>query len=394
MTRGCRDRGTFRLPYEHLTLLPSAMMDLQPLMFCVPVLAQRLLVGSSHCKAVVSATTSLPAPTAPRPCRPSSAPLHTSPTPLPHSARADSSARPRPPILILTMPRWFRSSIAPPTTGQEPKPRPLPTIPPTRPLGIFRGHAIVKDVLADLNASHGLSSATEIMFTGQSAGGLGVFDNVNTIAPLIPSTVRFTAYSDAAFGNVIDNFSPTGTPPNYLDTVDTPNEIAKRVPGIALWNGTGDAGCAAGTNTTAQVGCYSGQQLLAPGGNITLPMLVSISERTQTSPAPMVSRMQISLPATSLRRFRFKEGTPNMRPTIKLFDEMKCPRSYRIRDFLQRHGMSFNGPGLLKMTMQCAMLEFRVRPSSTKIPRPFLTRNLCPASMKFTRPGMFLRSSG
>jgi hypothetical protein len=145
----------------------------------------------------------------------------------------------------------------------------------------FEGHAIVKDVLADLNANHGLSSATEIMFTGQSAGGLGVFDNVNTIAPLIPSGVRFTAYSDAAFGNVIDNFSATGAPPNYLDTSSTPNEIAKRVPGIALWNGTGDAACAAaaGTNTTAQVGCYSGQQLLAPGGNITLPMLVSISEK-------------------------------------------------------------------------------------------------------------------
>ncbi len=145
----------------------------------------------------------------------------------------------------------------------------------------FQGHAIVKDVLADLNANHGLSSAIEIMFTGQSAGGLGVFDNVNTIAPLIPSTVRFTAYSDAAFGNLIDNFNPTGTPPDYLDTVDTPNEIAKRIPGIALWNGTGDAACAAaaGTNTTAQVGCYSGQQLLAPGGNITLPMLVSVSEK-------------------------------------------------------------------------------------------------------------------
>ena len=145
----------------------------------------------------------------------------------------------------------------------------------------FQGHAVVKDVLADLSASHGLSSATEIMFTGQSAGGLGVFDNVNTIVSLIPSNVRFTAYSDAAFGNVVDNFSPTGTPPDYIDTVDTPNEVAKRVPGIALWNGTGDAACAAaaGTNTTAQVGCYSGQQLLAPGGNITLPMLVSVSEK-------------------------------------------------------------------------------------------------------------------
>lgn len=144
----------------------------------------------------------------------------------------------------------------------------------------FQGHAIVAAALADLNANHGLSSATEVMLTGQSAGGLGVFVNVNAVSKLFPSTVRFTAYSDAGFGNIVDNFNPTGAPPDYIDTVSTPNEIAKRTPGILLWNGTGDAACAAAATTpTEQVGCYSGQQLLASGGGITLPMLVSVSEK-------------------------------------------------------------------------------------------------------------------
>jgi hypothetical protein len=147
----------------------------------------------------------------------------------------------------------------------------------------FQGHAIVNAVVADLIASHGLSSATEVMLTGQSAGGLGVLDNVNTLVKQVPSTVRFTAYADAAFGNAVDNFSATGAAPNYLDTVDTPNEIAKREPGIILWNGSGDSVCAAtATTPLAQVDCYSGQQLLAPtasGGTITLPMFISVAEK-------------------------------------------------------------------------------------------------------------------
>jgi hypothetical protein len=144
----------------------------------------------------------------------------------------------------------------------------------------FQGHAIVAAVIADLNASHGLASATEVMLTGQSAGGVGVFANVNTVAKLFPSSVRFTAYSDAGFGNGTYNFLATGTAPNYDDTVSTPNQVAKRIPALTLWNGTGDAACAAAaTSTTAQINCYSGQTLLASGGTINLPMLVSVAEK-------------------------------------------------------------------------------------------------------------------
>lgn len=145
----------------------------------------------------------------------------------------------------------------------------------------FQGRAILNSVIADLEANHGLSSATEVMLTGQSAGGVGTFVNTNPVAKLIPSTARFIAYSDAGFGNLVGNFLATGQPPNYVDTVSTSNQIAKRIPALALWNGSGDPVCSAASasDPMSQINCYSGQTLLAPTtGSITLPMLVSVSE--------------------------------------------------------------------------------------------------------------------
>ena len=53
-------------------------------------------------------------------------------------------------------------------------------------------------------------------------------------------------------------------------------------PGIVLWNGTGDPVCnATATTSMAQLECYNSQQLLGPGGTITLPMMVSEVEQDQ-----------------------------------------------------------------------------------------------------------------
>ena len=144
----------------------------------------------------------------------------------------------------------------------------------------FQGRAILDAVIADLSASHSFASATEVMLTGQSAGGVGTFANANPVAKLVPSTARFVAYSDAGFGNGVDNFLATAPPPNYIDTVSTPNQIAKRAPALPLWNGTGDPVCAAASpsDVNSQINCYSGQTLLAANGTISLPMLVSVSQ--------------------------------------------------------------------------------------------------------------------
>lgn len=138
----------------------------------------------------------------------------------------------------------------------------------------FQGHAIVAALIADLAKNHGLSSATEILFTGGSAGGVGVYANVNAVAKLVPASARFVASSDAGFADLANDYNPSGTAPDYDTTADT-NQLTKTTAGIALWNGTGDSLCAASASDPAsQAACYEGSQLLAPSGTIALPMLV------------------------------------------------------------------------------------------------------------------------
>jgi hypothetical protein len=145
----------------------------------------------------------------------------------------------------------------------------------------FEGRAILNSVIADLKANRNFSAATEVMLTGDSAGGVGVFANTNLVAKLVPSTARFVSYSDAAFPDGGFDYLATGAAPNYDNPNATPNQIAKRILGLPLWNGTGDPVCSAATapDPTSQINCYNGQILLAPNtGTINLPMLVSISE--------------------------------------------------------------------------------------------------------------------
>lgn len=144
----------------------------------------------------------------------------------------------------------------------------------------FQGRAILAAIVADITASHGFSGATEVLFTGDSAGGVGVFANVNDVAKLVPGSARFVASSDAGFGNSVYNFSPGGAAPDYDDPTATPAEIAKRLPAIALWNGHGDTACAAAATTpTEQVACYGAEQLMGAGGTISLPMFVSEAQQ-------------------------------------------------------------------------------------------------------------------
>ena len=145
----------------------------------------------------------------------------------------------------------------------------------------FQGRAILNAAIADLKANYGLNNATEVMLTGQSAGGLGVYVNTNHVAKLVPSGARFLVYSDAAFLDEVNVFNPAVASP-YDDPSQPPAEEAMKGPGIVLWNGTGDPVCnATATTSMAQLECYNSQQLLGPGGTITLPMMVSEVEQDQ-----------------------------------------------------------------------------------------------------------------
>jgi hypothetical protein len=145
----------------------------------------------------------------------------------------------------------------------------------------FQGRAILDAAIADLKANHGLNNATEVMLTGQSAGGLGVYVNTNNVAKLLASTARFVSYSDAAFLNEVNVFNPAVASP-YDDPSQPSAEESMKGAGIVLWNGTGDPVCnASATTSLAQLECYNSQQLLGAGGTIQLPMLVSEAQQDQ-----------------------------------------------------------------------------------------------------------------
>ena len=51
----------------------------------------------------------------------------------------------------------------------------------------FAGHHVLDAVLAELEASHGLGDATNIVLTGESAGGIGVWPNLDWLAHRFPA---------------------------------------------------------------------------------------------------------------------------------------------------------------------------------------------------------------
>jgi hypothetical protein len=53
----------------------------------------------------------------------------------------------------------------------------------------FNGHSSFALIIAMLQASHGLGSATHVLLTGNSAGGVGTFANVDWLANVLPGAV-------------------------------------------------------------------------------------------------------------------------------------------------------------------------------------------------------------
>lgn len=105
----------------------------------------------------------------------------------------------------------------------------------------FSGHLIFKAVLDALEATAGLGSATDIVLTGASAGGIGVWVNVDFLAQRVPAA-RTVAVPIAGFYAYA--FPYTG--PNH-----TASGLANFQPGAwpgtyALWDAFVDESCAAG----------------------------------------------------------------------------------------------------------------------------------------------------
>jgi hypothetical protein len=119
------------------------------------------------------------------------------------------------------------------------------TVPSNETWGLyFSGHLVFTSILDALDATAGLKSATEIILTGASAGGIGVWLNVGYLATRYPSA-RVTAVPIAGFyyyaypyqginhtSSTLADFQPDAWPGHY-----------------ALWSSYVDRNCLNGLST-------------------------------------------------------------------------------------------------------------------------------------------------
>jgi hypothetical protein len=89
----------------------------------------------------------------------------------------------------------------------------------------FRGHAIVRDAVAELLRAHGLGEAREVFFMGSSAGGAGTLANVDAVRAALPSGVRFVALADGIYSVPYPAFDPATRrfPPSTRATGSSPS---------------------------------------------------------------------------------------------------------------------------------------------------------------------------
>lgn len=133
----------------------------------------------------------------------------------------------------------------------------------------FSGHLIFEAVLNALQASAGLGSATEIVLTGASAGGIGVWINVDYIASRFPAA-RVSAAPIAGFYFFATWYSgPNATQNGLADFRE-----AAWPSHMALWQSYVNEYCAAGRSNSPPDGVGPWGCLLA---NYSYPYVKSAS---------------------------------------------------------------------------------------------------------------------
>lgn len=135
----------------------------------------------------------------------------------------------------------------------------------------FRGREIITAVVRDLIQRKGLSTATDIVYSGGSAGGGGVYNTMDDFAQQIPFSARIIGMPDAAFRFNHPSYDPVTQ--EESTAVPTDQRVFIEI-AAANWGGRGDASCeAAATNLDEQLSCREGA-FLTTHGHIATPMLI------------------------------------------------------------------------------------------------------------------------
>ena len=143
----------------------------------------------------------------------------------------------------------------------------------------FEGRAIAVAAFQDLaaqNATTNFNAATDILFSGSSAGGLGIVFTINDLLPLAPPAARTEMAVDGGFTLEIGVFNKT-TPPNYIIPFNPYDTTI--VSGEALWGGHGETLCDqnSGSAAAARTACYNTANILS-GTFVTIPVFVAQTE--------------------------------------------------------------------------------------------------------------------
>lgn len=138
----------------------------------------------------------------------------------------------------------------------------------------WRGHEIIKGVVQTLKANHNFNQASELLFVGSSAGGVGVFTNLGWLSQNIPATTRLVAATDAGFLNEVAGYDVSQSD-GVSKAPGTPYDAVHPIQ-VSLWGSSGDIFCEAKAVTqTDRIHCGIGPLLVAKDtGWVRVPMFI------------------------------------------------------------------------------------------------------------------------
>ena len=135
----------------------------------------------------------------------------------------------------------------------------------------FRGRAIARAVIQDL-ATRGFAAATQILLTGDSAGGVGILLNANDLLPQLPPSARTVIAADAGYTLSIGAFDLNAPQTLYVAPArPTPGQIVLAA-GHQFWRGRGDALCAAAAKTEGEQDQCDNTSFIMSAGYINSPI--------------------------------------------------------------------------------------------------------------------------
>lgn len=135
----------------------------------------------------------------------------------------------------------------------------------------FQGRAVALSVLQDVMSRPEFANATDMLWTGTSAGAIGAVLTFNDVLPLVPPSVRVVGSADGGFANAAyPAYTPLGAAPGYLSTAVPTKLLATNQKQNTLWRGRGDAACTANVAQADRVRCYDTSYVIG-NGYITQP---------------------------------------------------------------------------------------------------------------------------